>query len=127
MSSADILKDQIAYYRARAGEYDAWWFRKGRYDRGPEQNARWHADTAAVDAALQAWLSQRRPRNALELACGTGLFTRHLAPRVERLTAVDASPEVLAINRARVAAKNIRYDEADLFAWSPSERYDCVF
>ena len=30
-----VLSDQIAYYRARAGEYDEWWFRTGRYDRGP--------------------------------------------------------------------------------------------
>ena len=36
MSAGGILLDQIAYYRARAGEYDQWWFRAGRYDRGPE-------------------------------------------------------------------------------------------
>ncbi len=47
MTSADILGDQIAYYRARAGEYDEWWFRTGRYDRGEAFNAQWHAETAA--------------------------------------------------------------------------------
>ncbi len=65
--------------------------------------------------------------HVLEFACGTGLFTRLLAPRVERLTAVDASPEVIAINRARVGADNVEYDEADLFAWRPARRYDAVF
>ena len=127
MINADTLGDQIAYYRARAGEYDQWWFRTGRYDRGPEQNARWHTDTIAVEAALETWLAARRPRKVLELACGTGLFTRHLAPRVEHLTAVDASPEVLTINRARVAADNVEYVEADLFSWTPPQRYDAVF
>lgn len=127
MTADEILADQIAYYRARAGEYDQWWFRTGRYDRGPEQNARWHADTAVVEAALETWLAARRLRTALELACGTGLFTRHLAPRVEHLTAVDASPEVLAINRARVAADNVEYVHADLFSWTPTQRYDAVF
>jgi demethylmenaquinone methyltransferase/2-methoxy-6-polyprenyl-1,4-benzoquinol methylase len=63
----------------------------------------------------------------LELACGTGLFTRHLAPRVAALTAVDASPEVIAINRQRVAAGNVRYVEANLFAFDPKARHDLVF
>ena len=45
MSDQNILKDQIDYYRARAAEYDQWWYRTGRYDRGPEFNARWHAET----------------------------------------------------------------------------------
>ena len=127
MSDAAILQDQIAYYRARAGEYDQWWFRTGRYDRGPEFNAQWHAETAAVESALAAWLAARRPAHVLELACGTGLFTRLIAPRVERLTAVDASPEVIAINRARVGAGNVDYHEADIFAWRPTQRYDVVF
>lgn len=127
MSEARVLADQVAYYRARAGEYDEWWFRTGRYDRGAEFNAQWHAETAAVEAALEAWLVTRRPAQVLELACGTGLFTRLVAPRVARLTAVDASPEVIAINRARVGADNVEYVDADLFAWRPQRRYDAVF
>ena len=125
--SRDILQDQIAYYRARAGEYDEWWFRQGRYDRGPEFNARWHGETAAVERALDTWLARRCPRSVLELACGTGLFTRRIAPCVAAVTALDASAEVLAINRARVAAVNVNYVEADLFEWRPRERFDAVF
>ena len=127
MPARSILDDQIDYYRARAGEYDEWWFRTGRYDRGAEFNAGWQTDVAAVEHALAAWLDERRPRRVAELACGTGLFTRLLAPRVERLTALDASPEVIAINRARVAASNVEYAEADLFEWQPAVRYDAVF
>ena len=127
MTNPAILQSQIDYYRARAGEYDEWWFRTGRYDRGPEFNTQWHAETAAVEAGFGAWLSAKRPARVLELACGTGLFTRLIAPRVARLTAVDASPEVIAINRARVGADNVDYVEADLFAWRPMQRYDAVF
>src|SRR5437762_6851699 len=94
MSDRGILQDQIEYYRARAGEYDEWWFRTGRYDRGPEFNAQWQAEVAMVEEALDAWLDVRRPENALELACGTGLFTRRLVPRVGSLTAIDASSQV---------------------------------
>ncbi|HTR59685.1 MAG TPA: class I SAM-dependent methyltransferase [Casimicrobiaceae bacterium] len=127
MSERSILDDQIDYYRARAGEYDEWWFRTGRYDRGPEWNARWRADVGEVERAVERWLEASRPQNALELACGTGLFTRLLAPKVGRLTAIDASSEVLAINRGRVAGGNVEYAQADLFAWQPRERYDAVF
>ncbi len=127
MPGGDILQDQIDYYRARAGEYDEWWFRTGRYDRGEPLNARWRAEVALVEAALDQWLTARAPRTLLELACGTGLFTRHLARRVPRITAVDASPEVLALNRSRVAAAHVKYVEADLFSWRPTKRYDAVF
>ncbi|MEO8565937.1 MAG: class I SAM-dependent methyltransferase [Betaproteobacteria bacterium] len=127
MSESQVLADQIAYYRARAGEYDEWWFRAGRYDRGADFNAQWHSETAAVEAALVSWLAAKRPAQVLELACGTGLFTRLVAPRVARLTAVDASTEVIEINRARVGAGNVDYVQADLFAWRPAQRYDAIF
>lgn len=122
-----VLAEQAAYYRQRAGEYDEWWFRTGRYDRGDALNAAWRADAAEVEAALCRRLDDTRPARALELACGTGLFTRWLAPRVAHLLALDASPEVQAINRARVAATNVRYELADLFAWQPAQQYDFVF
>jgi len=32
------LKEQLEYYRARAAEYDQWWLRQGRYDRGAALN-----------------------------------------------------------------------------------------
>ena len=122
-----LLDDQIAYYRARAPEYDAWWLRTGRFDRGAGNNAAWHAEVQIVEAAVAGMLAKARPSNVLELACGTGLFTRRLAPRVASVTAVDASPDVIAINRGRVGAPNVRYVEADLFAFEPQMRYDCVF
>jgi SAM-dependent methyltransferase len=127
MSDRPIIDAQIAYYRARASEYDAWWFRTGRFDRGPANNAAWRTDAGIVEAAVAGMLAASRPSSVLELACGTGLFTRHLAPRVDTVTAVDASPEVIEINRRRVAAPNVRYVEADLFAFAPERRYDCVF
>ena len=123
-----LLDEQVRYYRERAGEYDDWWLRRGRYDRGAAFNAAFLADVKIVEQALCAHLDTARPARALELACGTGLFTQHLAPRVGHLTAVDASPEVIARNRARLAdGPPVEYVEADLFAWRPPARYDFVF
>jgi len=126
-TDAPLFDEQLRYYRARAGEYDDWWLRRGRYDRGAEFNAAFLADASAVEQALCRHLDAARPARALELACGTGLFTRHVAPRVAHLTAVDASPEVLALNRERMQGVPVEYVQADLFAWQPGERYDFVF
>ena len=122
-----LLDEQIAYYRHRAAEYDQWWFREGRFDRGTQTNALWFDDIRDAEDAFAAFLARVRPASALELACGTGLWTRHLAPAVERVTAVDASPEAVAINRARVGRANVDYVLADLFGWTPTARYDLVF
>lgn len=119
-----ILQEQIAYYRARAGEYDQWFLREGRYDRGPEANARWFAEAASVEEVLEAFAPRGR---VLELACGTGLWTRHLVRYAESVTAIDASPEVLEINRARVQDPKVRYAEADLLNWTPDGVYDTIF
>lgn len=65
-----LLAEQARYYRERAGEYEDWWFRRGRYDHGPEANARWFADAAEVQDALERF---GPAGDILELACGTGL------------------------------------------------------
>jgi len=124
MDDRPILDEQIAYYRARAEEYDEWWFRTGRYDRGEEQRQAWFAEVAQVEAALR----QAGPAgHILELACGTGLWTRHLVDGATSVTAVDASPEVVRLNAERVRSPRVEYVQADLFRWRPERRYDFVF
>ncbi len=121
---SDVLGEMKAYYAARAPEYDDWWFRRGRYDLGDEENARWAAEAAEVESALDAL----RPfGSVVELAAGTGLWTRHLVEGSTRVLALDASAETLAINRERTGGR-AEYRVADLFAWDPEERFDlCVF
>jgi SAM-dependent methyltransferase len=121
-----ILHDQLDYYDARANEYDDVWYRRGRYDLGSAGNARWFAETAQLEAAVDA---AEMSGDVLELACGTGLFTRRLARRTDRLTALDASPSVLAINAARVGDLSVVYRQADVFEWEPPDgsRYDHIF
>ena len=64
----------------------------------------------------------------LELACGTGLWTRYLAQLHRRVVAVDASPEVIEINRTRTDSDRVQYMLADLFCWTPpSDQFDAVF
>jgi demethylmenaquinone methyltransferase/2-methoxy-6-polyprenyl-1,4-benzoquinol methylase len=83
-------------------------------------------DSAAYE--LRQAIARFKPHgDVLELACGPGTFTAELAGYAETLTAVDASPEMLALARALPGTERVRFIEADLFAWSPDRRYDCVF
>jgi demethylmenaquinone methyltransferase/2-methoxy-6-polyprenyl-1,4-benzoquinol methylase len=97
----DILKEQIQSYRDRASEYDEWFFRQGRYDRGEEHRQQWFKEIGEVETALRAIAPTG---NILELACGTDLWTQHLAPLATGLTAIDVSEEAIAPNWQRVAA-----------------------
>jgi SAM-dependent methyltransferase len=120
----EILAEQLAYYRARAPEYEEWFLRLGRYDRGDEHRQAWFGEVEMLEAALD----QAAPSgDVLELACGTGIWTRRLVTSARHLTALDASPEALALNRSRLGGGNVTYVEADLFRWTPPATYDFVF
>ncbi len=112
------------YYRARAPEYDDWWQRRGRYDLGAAGNARWQREAAQVVDALAA---RDLRGHVLELAPGTGNWTQHLVLNADSVTAVDASAEMIAINRAKVRSERVHYVQADLFTWQPDRLYDAVF
>jgi SAM-dependent methyltransferase len=119
-----LVAEQIAYYRARAAEYDQWFLRQGRYDRGPGHRAEWFGEVALVESALRA--ANLRGR-ILELACGTGLWTRHLAAGDNRVVAVDSSLEALTANRSRIEFDRISYVAADIFALPLVASFDDAF
>jgi len=120
----NILKLQIAYYGARANEYDEWFLREGRYDRGEQHRKAWMAEVAEVQAALK----QAKPAESiLELACGTGLWSQRLSLFSDDLTVVDASPEMLDLCRKRLGSDHVEFIQADLFEWQPQKTYDFVF
>jgi SAM-dependent methyltransferase len=109
---AGALHRQLDYYRARARQYD-------------EARRAFEAGLAPRYAAVLDALAPAG--RTLELACGTGRWTEALRPRVDSLTAVDGSPEAIAVARARGLAADVRFVVADLFAWEPDGVYDTVF
>lgn len=120
-----VLRSQIEYYRSRAPEYDEWFLRKGRYDRGPEHRNTWFREVEEVRNALR---NHGPAGRVVEFAAGTGLWTEVLVERVEHVTALDASPESLALNRERVGSERVTHRVTDLFAWTPpAEPFDGAF
>lgn len=124
VDSARVIQDQIAYYRARAAEYDEWFYRQNRYDHGPEINRLWFDDVAQLVGAFQRL---ERVDEALELAAGTGIWTERLVKLARHVTVVDSSPEMIAINHAKLPGANVSYVQQDIFAWEPEREYDLVF
>ncbi len=124
MESDDILSEQLKYYDARAQEYDESVKRQGRfaqYETNPAEEAEWNALTAVLRGLGPV-------EHALELACGTGLWTAELASVARRVTAVDGSAAMLNTNRAKLGGHpHVEYRQADLFRWTPDEPADLVF
>jgi ubiquinone/menaquinone biosynthesis C-methylase UbiE len=102
-----LLAEQVAYYRARAPEYDEVYAGKEQWDQ--------FIDELPITG------------DVLELACGTGRWTSLLAARARSVTAVDAAPEMLALARQRVRDRSVEFVVADVFGWQPPRRYDTVF
>ena len=124
-----LVADQIAYYRARAGEYDQSMRELGRYlSMGGSVAGRQGEEDEQEIATLLEVLERIRPfETVLELACGTGWWTQWLAQHARQVTAIDAAEEMLALNRERVNAANVHHVLADVFSWKPDRRYDLVF
>jgi demethylmenaquinone methyltransferase/2-methoxy-6-polyprenyl-1,4-benzoquinol methylase len=116
---SDLLRQQEQYYAERAPEYDDWWYRRGRYELEPEALARWRADVAEAEASLEAFVSGGA---VLELAAGTGIWTRKLVRLADSVVAVDANAETLALNTS-----DAELVQADVFEWRPVGRFDLVF
>ncbi len=124
-----LIADQIAYYRARAAEYDDSLRQLERYVSmgGSVAGRSGNEDGKEVAILLKALEAMRPFDTILELACGTGWWTQWLAQQARHVTAVDAADEMLALNRERVKAANVGYVLADVFSWKPDQKFDLVF
>lgn len=122
-----ILAEQMRYYRERGPRsYDDWFYRRGRYDRGSGTNRQWFRELIEV---IQAMTEFDFHGSVLEIAGGTGIWTVRLVATADRVTTVDCSPEGLEAARQRLGpfASRVRFVEADVFDWTPRERYEGVF
>ncbi|MFL5647532.1 MAG: class I SAM-dependent methyltransferase [Chloroflexota bacterium] len=116
--------EMLAYYEARAPEYDDWYLRRGRYERGPVHDAAWNAE---LDMAGR-WLDALPMTGQIvELAAGTGWWSPLLAAKGE-LSMYDGNPGPLDRARERLVAHRLRAHLHVRDAWAePDRQVDAVF
>jgi ubiquinone/menaquinone biosynthesis C-methylase UbiE len=94
------------------------------------RSARWYdtiysfKDYAAEADSLRALLAQHRPgaRRLLDVACGTGEHLRHLRAHFA-VEGIDASPDMLAIARAKLPGMPLHL--ADMRSFRPQPDLRC--
>jgi len=120
----DSDAEMLAYYEARAPEYDDWYLRRGRYARGPIHDAAWNAE---LDAAGQ-WLDALPIHGQIvELAAGTGWWSPLLAGKGE-LSLYDGTGAPLDRARERLVAHGLRAHLHVRDAWAePDRQVDALF
>ena len=91
-----------AYYDRRAPEYDDWWLGQGLY--ADRERPGWEDELRGLEGAIR----DLPPMRTLDVACGTGFLTRHLAGDVVGL---DASKRMLEV--AREQAPRARFEHGD--------------
>ena len=100
MTHADpAMKD---YYAARAREYE-------RIYAKPERQA----DLRRLEEGIPALLAGK---SVLEIACGTGYWTQHIARTARSILATDLTEETLEVARRKeLPREKVRYAMADAF------------
>jgi demethylmenaquinone methyltransferase/2-methoxy-6-polyprenyl-1,4-benzoquinol methylase len=103
-----------SYYASRAGEYELVYQKPERQSDLRE---------------MEKWLPARFVgATLLEVACGTGYWTRLIAPVASSVVGIDSAPETLRIAEQQVAASNVEFLVGDAYAVSRMTRkFDAAF
>lgn len=98
-----INQDLQDYYARRAHEYERIYHKAERQQ-----------DLAQLEVLLPALLADR---NVLEIACGTGYWTEHIATQATSVLATDINEEVIQIATSKEYPRhNVTFRQTDAYA-----------
>lgn len=94
-----VNTDMAAYYARLADSYEEIYDAPGRQD-----------DLEVLQERVEEVLQEHR---VLELACGTGYWTAHIASSVESVLATDINPAMLTVAQSKELPGNVQFALAD--------------
>ena len=97
-----MTQEMIAYYAQRAAEYERTY-----------AIPRWQDDLAWLRTRMPAFFAGRR---VLEVACGTGYWTRVAAERASAVHATDVNDDTLALARGKTYGTAVTFERRDAYA-----------
>jgi 2-polyprenyl-3-methyl-5-hydroxy-6-metoxy-1,4-benzoquinol methylase len=106
--------DLVAYYRARANEYEQIYQKPERQE--------------SIRLAGQALENLLRDGNVLEIACGTGFWTEKIAQTASSIVATDINNEVIDIARSKdYRSTDVLFQATDLYDLSAPPAFEALF
>ncbi len=85
-----------------------------------DENPQRRAVALGVAQAIIAAVNPSKTMRALEFGCGTGLVSMEIAPLVQTLSAIDTSPEMLAVFQEKISTSGITNIETSCINLSAS-------
>lgn len=105
--------DMIAYYKARANEYEKIYSKPERQE-----------DLLTATRMLQTIFAGKE---VFEIACGTGYWTERIAATAYAVTATDINDTVISIAKLKTGISNVSFDVADMFNIALNNKYESLF
>ena len=81
-------------------------------------------DKAYLESLFDSFSIQKEDK-VLDLACGTGVMEEYLLKRVNKVDAIDISPEMIEIAKKKYPLDKVNYQAIDFFDYD-KEGYDIV-
>ncbi len=106
-------QDLTSYYNDRANEYDK------VYSIADEQQ-----DLAEATEIFQKLFLKK---TVLEIACGTGYWTKQLSRSASSVLATDINASVVEIAKGRNDSQNVTFEVADMYDLQVKTGYDALF
>jgi len=98
-------------------------FSRHDWDGSPQRDQVYGPRFTARSTLLRRMLGRVRPRSVLDIGCGSGTITRHVADYSGHVHAIDVSPKAIEVAQENLAgSRKVTFESIDVFGCSEEAR-----